>query len=321
MSSSTTTVSIIIPACNEAQGLKTFLPRLHQRYPDFEIIVVDDGSIDDTAFVARNSGATVYSHPYNMGNGASIKTGARKAKGDIFIFMDGDGQHQPEIIDALLKKFYEGYDMVVGAREKSSQANTIRWLGNTFYNFLASKIVNHPILDLTSGCRIVEAKKFREFLHLLPNGFSSPTTITMAFFRAGYAVTYVPILVMPRIGHSHLKPFSDGLRFLIIIYKMAVLYSPLKIFIPFALLAFIAGISNYAYTFITQGRFTNMSAVFFSASVIIFLIGLISEQITALMYVHIHSAPLTYFKAKKSRMKKSAKKTYAKSTKKVPQSH
>lgn len=318
MSPKHNTVSIIIPARNEAEGLKTFLPQLRQMYPNFEIIVINDGSTDDTALIALNSGAKVYSHPYSIGNGAAIKTGTRIAKGKILIFMDGDGQHQPDIILPLLTKFHEGYDMVVGARKRSSQASMVRWIGNTFYNFIASFIVNRPVLDLTSGCRIVDAQKFREFLHLLPNGFSSPTTITMAFFRAGYAVDYVPITVMPRIGQSHLKPFSDGLRFLLIIYKMTILYSPMKIFIPFAILHLIAGIINYAYTFATQGRFTNMSAVLLSASVIIFLIGLISEQITALMYAN---TSLAFLKAKKSRIKKTFKKTYAKPTKEIFKSH
>ncbi|MBS0289178.1 MAG: glycosyltransferase family 2 protein [Proteobacteria bacterium] len=278
------TVSIIIPAKNEEEGLKSILLKLKQAFPSFEIIVVDDGSTDNTASLARSLGATVYSHPYSIGNGGAIKTGARKATGDILIFMDADGQHQIEHILPLLEKFKQGYDMVVGARDASSQASVLRLMGNSFYNFLASKIVGQPIADLTSGCRVVNAEKFKEFLPLLPNGFSSPTTITMAFFRTGYSVAYVPIDVKKRIGKSHLKPFTDGIRFLLIIYKMTVLYSPIKIFLPFAFLHFIAGLGNYAYTYTTQGRFTNMSAVLLSASVIIFLIGLVSEQITTLLY-------------------------------------
>lgn len=278
------TVSIIIPAKNEEEGLKSILLKLKQAFPHFEIIVVDDGSTDNTASIARSLGAIVYSHPYSIGNGGAIKTGARMAKGDILFFMDADGQHQVEHIVPLLDKFKQGYDMVVGARDKSSQASILRYMGNAFYNFLASKIVGQPIADLTSGCRVVNAEKFKEFLHLLPNGFSSPTTITMAFFRSGYSVAYVPIDVKQRFGKSHLRPFTDGLRFLLIIYKMTVLYSPIKIFLPFAFLHFIAGIANYAYTYTTQGRFTNMSAVLLSASVIIFLIGLVSEQITTLLY-------------------------------------
>ncbi len=284
MSSALKTVSIIIPAKNEEEGLKTVLLKLKDSFPLFEIIVVDDGSTDNTAFIAQSLGAKVISHPYSMGNGAAIKTGARCAHSDILIFMDADGQHQVSHLLPLIEKFNQGYDMVVGARNRTAQASTLRFVGNTFYNKLASMIVGQPIADLTSGCRIVDAVKFKEFLYMLPNGFSSPTTITMAFFRAGYSVAYVPIDVQKRIGKSHLKPFSDGIRFLLIIYKMTVLYSPIKIFLPLAFLHFIAGISNYAYTYSTQGRFTNMSAVLLSASVIIFLIGLVSEQITTLLY-------------------------------------
>lgn len=277
-------ISIIIPAKNEENGLKSFLPLLREAYPDVEIIVVNDGSTDNTIDVAQKYGAKVISHPYSIGNGAAIKTGARIATGEIFIFMDADGQHQPQDIAKLMTTFQKGYDMVVGARDRSAQASWLRWCGNAFYNYLASAIVGQKVQDLTSGFRIVNAAKFKEFLYLLPNGFSSPSTITLAFFRTGYAVTYVQVLVKQRIGKSHLKPFTDGFRFLLIIYKMTILYSPLKIFLPVAFLHFVAGLTNYAYTYFTSGRFTNMSAVLLSASIIIFLIGLISEQITSLMY-------------------------------------
>lgn len=280
----TQSISIIIPAKNEALALAVLLPKLKLAYPHYEIVLVNDGSSDSTAHIAESNGAKVVSHPYPMGHGAAIKSGARAATGDIFIFMDGDGQHQVEDIERLLSKFNEGYDMVVGARSKTSQANTLRWIGNSFYNMLASNIVGHKILDLTSGFRVVNASKFKEFLYLFPNGFSSPTTVTMAFFRSAYSVCYVPIEVKPRLGKSHLLPFRDGVRFLLIIYKMTILYSPLKVFLPLAGLHFLAGIANYIYTYMTQGRFTNMSAVMLSAAVIIFLIGLLSEQITMLMY-------------------------------------
>lgn len=284
-------ISIIIPAKNEEKGLLTFLPSLCEKYPHFEIILVDDGSTDNTAEVAKAFGVTVIRHPYSMGNGAAIKTGARAAHGETLIFMDADGQHQTNDIQPLLEKYESGYDLVVGARAKHHQASTWRWLGNTLYNMIASALTGQSVLDLTSGFRVVNADKFKEFIHLIPNGFSCPTTITMAFFRSGYAVAYVPIEVKQRIGVSHLKPFSDGIKFLLIIYKMATLYSPLKIFLPLALLHFIAGLANYAYTYTTDGRFTNMSAVLLSTSVIIFLIGLISEQITCLMYRNPYTAP------------------------------
>ena len=279
------TLSIILPAKNEAEGLRGTLPALRVAYPDAEIIVVDDGSTDDTARVAREAGASVLSSPYSMGNGAAIKRGARAAGGEILVFMDADGQHGAGHVRALLDKLGEGYDMVVGARDRSGQANLHRGLANGFYNRLASWMTGHRIADLTSGFRAVRADKFREFLHLLPNGFSYPTTSTMAFFRSAYPVAYVPIPVAKRVGNgSHIRPLKDGVRFLLIIFKIASLYSPLKLFAPTAAAFFLAAVGWYGYTFATQGRLTNMSTLLFSAAVIIFLIGLISEQITNLTY-------------------------------------
>ena len=277
-------ISVIIPAKNESLALRDLLVELKETYPDFEIVVVNDGSTDETAALCAQLGIVSVNHPYSMGNGAAIKAGARKANGEAFIFMDADGQHKVSDIAALLDKYRQGYDMVVGARDKDSQSSTARWLANSVYNRIASFIVNQPVEDLTSGLRMANARKFKEFLYLLPNGFSYPSTITLAFFRMGYTVAYVPIKTEPRIGRSHLRPLTDGPRFLVILYKMTVLYSPLKVFLPFAILHFVLGLANYAYTYSTQGRFTNMSGVLFSASVIIFLMGLVSEQITALMY-------------------------------------
>jgi glycosyltransferase involved in cell wall biosynthesis len=278
-------LSIVLPAKNEAEGLRRFLPALRAAHPLAEILVVDDGSSDATAEVARAAGATVLSNPYSLGNGASIKRGARAAQGELIVFMDADGQHQPGDVAVLLAELEKGHDMVVGARVKGGQANIGRGLANAFYNRLASWMTGHRILDLTSGFRAVRADKFREFLHLLPNGFSYPTTSTMAFFRSAYPVAYVPVDVKQRVGtNSHIRPIKDGVRFLLIIFKIATLYSPVKLFAPTALLFFLTGLSYYAYTFITEGRFTNMSVLLFSAAVIIFLIGLVSEQITALMY-------------------------------------
>lgn len=277
-------LSIILPAKNEAAALVDLLPKLRRSWPDAEIIVVDDGSTDETARICLEAGVRSVRQPYSMGNGAAIKRGAREAAGDTLVFLDADGQHDPVLIERLLRRLDEGYDMVVGARDWAGQAGVGRGVANTLYNWLATRMTGFEVKDLTSGFRAVKADKFREFLHLLPNGFSYPTTCTMAFFRSAYAVAYEPIPVAKRVGKSHIRPLRDGLRFLLIIFKIATLYSPLKLFAPVSLLFFLLGAVYYAYTFATDHRFTNMSMLLFSAAVIVFLIGLISEQITALTY-------------------------------------
>ncbi|MBL4582420.1 MAG: glycosyltransferase family 2 protein [Gammaproteobacteria bacterium] len=277
-------LSIVIPAKNEAENLKGFLPRLLAVVADAEVIVVNDGSTDDTLSICEQHGVTVITHPYSKGNGAAIKTGAKAAKGEVIVFLDGDGQHKPEDIPRLLEKLATGYEMVVGARDKQSQADSFRAIANGVYNWLSSAITGHKILDLTSGFRAVKAERFKEFLYLLPNGFSYPTTSTMAFFRAGYSVGYLPIQTEQRLGESHISLIKDGIRFLLIIFKVGTLYSPLKIFLPIAFGFFGIGVLNYIYTYATQGTFTNMSAVLLMTAIIVFLIGLVSEQVTALMY-------------------------------------
>ncbi len=277
-------ISIVLPAKNEANSLATLLPAVRAAQPGAEILVIDDGSTDGTGSQSLAAGAKSIRHPYSIGNGAAIKTGARHAAGEILVFMDADSQHDPADIARLLAKLDEGYDMVVGARNNSSQASLGRSWANRLYNWLARWMVGQPVADLTSGLRAVRADKFREFLHLLPNGFSYPTTITMAFFRAGYTVGYLPIVAAARIGKSHIRPLRDGVRFFLIIFRIGVLYSPLKLFLPISAASFLLGLTYYSYTYITLGRFTNMSALLFSTSILIFLMGLVAEQITMLMY-------------------------------------
>ena len=279
--------SIVIPAKDEEQGLVLTLPRLRETYPDAEIVVVDDGSSDGTVAVCEQHRVTVVSHPYSKGNGAAIKSGARAASGDYLDFMDGDGQHDPADIEKLLYKLEEGYDMVVGARGcRDDQANLARWSANSLYNWLASWMVNRKIDDLTSGFRAVNRKKFLSFLYLLPNGFSYPTTSTMAFFRAGYSVGFVPIKVSKRLGKSHVNVLRDGVRFFLIIFKIGTLYSPLKVYFPMSVLVSGLGIMNYIVANLTSGqlRFTNMSTLLILTGMIIFLIGLLAEQLTNLQY-------------------------------------
>lgn len=277
-------LTVILPARNEAKGLRALLPEIMTRMQNAEVIIVNDGSTDDTADICRQYGAKLVTHPYGMGNGAAVKSGARVAQGEILVFMDADGQHQPQDISHLLEKLAQGYDMVVGARSRRSQAGMHRAVANGLYNRLASWMVGQRVDDLTSGFRAVKADKFRKFLYMLPNGFSYPTTITMSFFRAGYAVGYVPIHAPKRIGNSHMRIVRDGVRFLLIIFKIGSLYSPLKLFFPISMFFFLLGCGNYLYTFLTIHRFTNMSALLFITSMIVFLIGLVSEQITMLAY-------------------------------------
>jgi glycosyltransferase involved in cell wall biosynthesis len=223
-------------------------------------------------------------HPGNLGNGATIKTGARNANGEILIFMDADGQHDPQDISKLLKKLSEGYDMVIGARAMDSQASLSRLFGNGLLNKLASLMTGYKIEDLTSGFRAVYANKFRKFLYLLPNGFSYPTTITMAFFRSAYPVAYIPIQAAKRAGSSKIKFLKDGLRFFIIVLKIGALFSPMRLFLPISMAFFLTGAFYYGYTYFSYGRFTNMSALLFIASMLTFLIGIVSEQVSSLHY-------------------------------------
>lgn len=288
METTSYTVSIILPAKNEAEALVGLLPKLSCVMPTAEIIVVDDGSTDRVRCLCKHFEVKCVSHTYSKGNGAAIKTGAKFANGEVLVLMDADGQHDPMDIPRLLAELKDGCDMVVGARRFSSQASISRGIANSFYNRLASWMVSHRVDDLTSGFRVVRAKRFKEFVHLLPNGFSYPTTITMAFFRAGYTVAYLPIHAAKRIGRSHIRLTRDGVRFLLIIFKIGTLYSPLKIFLPVALLHFLLGLGYYAFTYLTNHRLSIMTIFMFTSAVIIFLIGLVSEQITHLIYRPLH---------------------------------
>ena len=279
-------LSIILPAKNEAESLMILLPKLRERFPEAEIIVVNDGSTDNTVEICNQNHVRVISHVYSMGNGAAVKTGARNAGGDILMFMDADGQHNPDDIGRLVEKINDGFDMAVGARQIDTHASLVRRIGNTVYNRLASWMTGYRIEDLTSGFRAARARHFRKFLYLLPNKFSYPTTSTMAFFRSGLPVAYVPIKAMNRSGEgkSHIRLFHDGFRFLIIILKIGALFSPMRFFLPISGLLFFTGMAYYGYTFFNWGRLTNMSAILILSSLFTFLIGIISEQISALHY-------------------------------------
>lgn len=290
-------VSVIIPVYNEATVIGATISRIKELHPDFDILVINDGSSDATAKEAEKNGARVISHPYNIGNGAAVKTGVRNATGDYVVLMDGDGQHRPEDIHLLLKWINE-YDLVVGSRDIYGQATFARSLANWCYNKMATFITSFPVKDLTSGFRIFKRETLIQFLPLLPNSFSYPTTITLAYLRNGYTLKYIPITVMKRKGKSKIKLLSDGSRFVLIMVRIATLYSPLKIFLPVSLLFFILGLCNYGYSYAVSGRFTNMSALLLSMGIITFLMGMISEQITQ---VHYDKASGNFFNIEKTK--------------------
>ncbi len=276
-------VTILLPAYNEEGVIGKTVARIRALHPDFEILVVDDGSTDATVQEAMTAGANVWPHPYNIGNGAAIKTGLRCARGEWVLMMDADGQHQPEDIARLLEH-KDRFDMVVGARTRQSETSSHRDLANWVYNHFASYVTQFKVEDLTSGFRLVRLSVARQFIYLLPNTFSYPSTLTLGYLRSGFSVKYVPIQTKARIGKSKIKLLQDGTRFFLIIAKIATLFSPFRVFLPTSFVLFLLGVCYYAYTFFTQGRFTNMSALLLSSSIIIFMIGLVSEQVNQMRY-------------------------------------
>ncbi len=275
-------ISIIIPVFNEAENLGPLLERLRDLdLPRAELIVVDDGSTDGSAEIAEKKGARVVRHPYNIGNGAAIKTGIRAARGRLLVFMDGDGQHRPEEIPLLLAEANR-YHMVVGARATGSKLRFHRSVANLIYNAFASYVTNFQVDDLTSGFRVISYRDALRFIDLLPNTFSYPSTLTLAFLRSGLTVKYVPIKTLYRTGQSKISLVTDGVRFLLIITKIATLFSPLRVFLPVSAFFFFTGLSYYLYTYITEHRFTNMAVFLLTTAVIVFMLGLVSEQIALL---------------------------------------
>ena len=275
-------ISIIIPAYNEEKAIAETISRIKSiALPPHELLVVDDGSTDTTAAVARQAGAIVISHPYNIGNGAAVKTGIRSSRGKVLVFMDGDGQHDPADIPRLLAHISR-YHMVVGARQASSQRHVHRSLANSVYNTFASFVAEFKIEDLTSGFRAMRRPDALRFCDMFPNRFSYPSTSTLAFIRSGRAIKYVPIETKYRIGKSKIRLIHDGFEFLLIILKIAMTFSPLRVFIPISSFLFFLGLLRYGYTYFFFNRFTNMSHLLINSSIIIFMLGLIAEQIASL---------------------------------------
>ena len=272
-------ISIVIPAMNEERVIGTVIKGVISMFGDkCEIIVVDDGSKDSTGKVAKEAGARVVTHPYNIGNGAAVKSGIRAATGEVIVMMDADGQHKPEDIPRLLEKIGT-FDMVIGARTRASETSVHRDVANAIYNKFATYLTKKEILDLTSGFRAIKADIAKRFVYLLPNTFSYPTTLTLSLIRSGHSVSFVPIVAKKREGKSKIKLFKDGIRFFLIMLKIATLYSPFRVFLPVSASFFATGIGYYIYTFIVEHRFTNMSALLLGNGVIIFMMSLIAEQI------------------------------------------
>jgi glycosyltransferase involved in cell wall biosynthesis len=275
--------SVIIPAFNEAPSIGSVVTELHAAAPWREILVIDDGSDDATAQEARTAGAQVIRHPYNKGNGAAVKTGVRNAAGAFILIVDADGQHQPS--DALrLVAHLDAYELVVGARSMRTQATLARRAGNALLNWTASYLTGRPIPDLTSGFRAARRSCVVDYLHLLPNGFSTPATTTLAFLKAGYSVRFEPVDAARRRGQSHIRLGADGVGFLLILLKVVTIFSPLKIFLPISLGAFGVGTAYAVWTIVTQSHVTNSSVLLILTSLVIFLVGLVSEQISSLRF-------------------------------------
>ncbi|MGE3841500.1 MAG: glycosyltransferase family 2 protein [Vicinamibacterales bacterium] len=273
--------SIVIPALNESSVIGAVVESLAREGPWHEILVIDDGSTDGTGEAARAAGALVVRHPYNKGNGASVKSGIRRATGDYVLILDGDGQHQPSDAKRLVSLLGE-FDLVVGARSRATQASGARLIGNAVLNGLAAYLTGRPIPDLTSGFRAARREHFREFLHLLPNGFSTPTTTTLAFLKAGYDVAFVPIDARMRVGRSKIRFARDGVKFFLILLRVVTIFSPFRVFLPISLSACAVGLAYGGWTVLTQQKIPNGSVLLLMFAVVVFLVGLVSEQIAAL---------------------------------------
>jgi len=277
------TTSVIVPALNEAVAIGALVRALRDSAPWHEVIVVDDGSSDATGDRAREAGAIVVRHPYNKGNGAAVKSGIRRATGEAILIVDGDGQHRPADAARLVSRLAD-FELVVGARSAATQATTSRRLGNALLNRLATYLTDRDIPDLTSGFRAARRDCMLEFLHLLPNGFSTPTTTTLAFIKAGYSVAFEPIDAEQRLGKSKIKLARDGAKFFLILLKIITIFSPLKIFVPVSLVTFLLGFGYAIWTAVSQSHVTNSSVLLILLAVVIFLVGLVSEQISALRF-------------------------------------
>jgi glycosyltransferase involved in cell wall biosynthesis len=276
-------VTIVVPAFNEAGGIAEVVAGLRDAARWHEVLVVDDGSTDGTGEAAAAAGARVIRHPYNKGNGAAVKTAIRSAGSEWILIVDADGQHRAADAARLVARLGE-FDLVIGARDPQTQATAGRRLGNAVLNWLAAYLTERPIPDLTSGFRAARRDYLLEFIHLLPNGFSTPTTTTLAFIKAGYNVAFEPIDALPRIGTSKIRLASDGAKFLLILLKVITIFSPLRIFAPVSAAAFALGALYGVWNYVYHARIPNGAVLLLMFSVIVILVGLVSEQISALRF-------------------------------------
>jgi glycosyltransferase involved in cell wall biosynthesis len=271
--------TVVIPAFNEANGIAGTIEGLKSQ-GFAEILVVDDGSTDQTAARAEAAGARVVRHPYNKGNGAAVKTGIREAGSPVILLMDGDTQHDPAEAAKLIGPI-GNYDMVIGARSLGDQS-LLRATGNAVFRGLASWLTGRPIPDLTSGYRAARRQSLLDILPLLPNGFSYPTTSCLALMKSGQNVLFVPITARTRVGRSKIRPAQDGFRFILIIFKIVTLYEPLRVFAPIAGVSFFIGLAYGIWNVLRFDKIPMGSALLIQLGVVVFLFGLISEQVASM---------------------------------------
>lgn len=278
-------LSIILPVYNEKGVIDNIYPRIVDIFSKWEIakelLIIDDGSDEVLSLDLLVPWARIIRHSVNMGNGAAIKTGIRNAKGEKCVIMDADGQHLPEDAIKLVEKL-DQYVLVVGARDFKTTGTFHRNLANQIYSKLASYTSGAQIPDLTSGIRAFRREEVLQIIHLFPNRFSCPTTMTLGLIYLGYQVGFQRINVMKRDGKSKIRIFSDGTRFLLVILKISTLFSPLKIFFPLSLSLFLLGLINYFSVLIFWHRFSLWSVVLLTNAITIFMIGLVAEEISSL---------------------------------------
>jgi glycosyltransferase involved in cell wall biosynthesis len=276
-------LSIVIPALNESDAIQAVLEDIHSNFRGlhFEVIVVDDGSTDETGSKASLLGARVIRHAQTKGYGAALKTGIRQARGEYVLTMDADGQHRGS--DALrLWQERADNDMVVGQRQGIIHSSLWRMPGKWLLGWLANYLTRQRIPDLNSGMRLFRRATILKYLHICPSGFSFSTTSTMALFNRGCSVAYIPIEVNKRIGKSTVS-IGTGIDTLILILRIAVLFDPLRLFIPISVsIGLVGAVWNIPYFLSGRGIISTGSTMTILTAVLVFGLGLLCDQISQL---------------------------------------